>query len=169
MEGIDSMKLVKVVAVVAALGLAAGGYAIVQSHHGARGHHQHVQMDGAELVGHLGKVFGQFAAFDVNKDGQLDAAEKGALGKAIASGALSLPGPTPAKEAFPSEEARLDHFAAMFAKFAVYDVNHDGELDATELGAVQAAIENGALNFPGAMKNGGGANMHQLGKSLHSW
>jgi len=161
------MKIVKVVAVVAALGLAAGGYAIVQSHHGARGHHMHHEMNGAEMAGVLGKVFGQFVAFDANRDGQLDAAEKAALEKAIVDGSLVLPAPTPQKEAFGSEEARLDHFAEMYAKFAVYDVNHDGELDATEQGAVQAAIENGALSFSGA-KNGGGVRP-QVVKSLHSW
>src|SRR5262245_23009453 len=100
-------------------------------------------MNHASMVGHLSKVFGQFAVFDLNKDGKLDAAEKEALGKAIEDGSLTLPPPTPRKEMFPSEEERLNHFAEMYGRFAVYDANHDGELDSTEQSAVQTAIENG--------------------------
>ena len=156
------MKHIKIIAAIAALGLAAGGYAVVQVHHGMRLHGMH-EMDGATLAGHLSKAYGQFAAFDLNKDGQLDAAEKASLAKAIADGSLSLPAPTPPKEAFPSEEQRLSHFAEMYAKFAVYDSNHDGVMDAAEQAAVQAAVESGQIKFMN-----GDSHAHALGQALHA-
>ena len=119
------------------------------------------------MVGHISKVFRQFAAFDLDKDGKLDAGEKEALAKAIEDGSLTLPAQAPSKEMFPSDEQRLDHFAEMYAKFAVYDANHDGDLDSTEQDALRTAIENGELAFAGG-NNSGGIHQHMLGKSLHS-
>jgi hypothetical protein len=147
---------------VAVLGLATGGYVIAQTHRDMRMH----RMDHPAMARHLSKVFGEFARFDVDKDGKLDTAEKESLANAIADGSLILPPHAPGKEMFPSEEQRLDHFAEMYARFAVYDANHDGELDSGEEAAVREAIERGELIFPDG-KGPGGIHPHRLGKSLH--
>jgi hypothetical protein len=78
----------------------------------------------------------------------LDPTEKESLAQAIADGSLILPPHAPGKEMFPNEGQRLDHFAEMYARLAVYDANHDGELDSGEEAAVRQAIENGELVFP---------------------
>src|SRR5437868_10542571 len=130
------MRHLKVIAAVAAVGMAVAGYAVVQTHHQMSFGHANP----AQMVDHLSKAFAQFATFDADKNGVLDAREKEALAKALADGSLTLPAPAPSKEMFGSDEARLDHFAEMYAKFAAFDANHDGELDATEQAAVRTAI-----------------------------
>lgn len=145
------------------LGLTIGGYAIVQNFHGTRMHGR----DAGSMVGHISKVFGEFAAFDLNKDGQLEGGEKDSLAKAIENGSLILPAHTQSKDAFSSEEGRLNHMVEMFARFAVYDANHDGSLDSNEQAAVRKAMENGELGF-NTENIPAGNRLHQLVKSLHS-
>lgn len=148
------MKYVKILAGAALLGLAAGGYAVVRSiHHGFN----------PGMMEHLSATYEKFAAFDQNKDGQLDAAEKDSLAKAIADGSLVLPPHTPPEGMFPTEEERLNHMARMYGRFAAYDLNHDGVLDSSEQSGISRALESGELSLPGANRP------HPLGKSLHSW
>lgn len=163
MEGSICMKHIKTIAVVAVLGLTMGGYAVVQIHRGAGPH----GMDDAAMVGHISEVFGKFAAFDLDKNGKLDAAEKESLAKAIDNGSLVLPPNTPPKEIFPSDEERMNHMVEMYARFAVYDANHDGDLDSIEQAAVQKAMESGELGFPGGHGLSGMHRPHELGRSLH--
>ncbi len=158
------MKYLRTITVVAVLGLTVGAYAVVQNLHEPKANGSDV----ASMVGHLSQVFGEFAAFDLNKDGQLDAREKAALAKAIADGSLTLPSGMPPKDAFPSEEQRLNHMVEMYARFAVYDANHDGVLDSTEQAAVRRAFENGELGFTGANAAGGTQGLHKLAKWLHA-
>ena len=95
------------------------------------------------MVEHLSEVFPQVAAFDVNKDGKLDAAEKEALGKAMADGKLQFAAHTPPEGEKPNPEMMLNHIAEMYAQVSTYDVNKDGKLDATEQAALKRAIEKG--------------------------
>ena len=135
------MKNIKGLLVTAIVSLSMCGVAIAQApskqeptqHHG----------DPASMVQHLGEVFPQVAAFDVNKDGKLDDAEKTALGKALADGKLQFPAHTPPDGAKPNPEQMVNHIAEMYAWVATYDVNKDGKLDATERAALKTAIEKG--------------------------
>jgi hypothetical protein len=139
------MKNIKRLAVVTALGLAVCGPVMAQEHKGngtsqdAAQHHG----DPATLVKHLSEVFPQVAAFDVNKDGKLDDAEKEALGKAIAEGKLEIPAHAPPDGTKASAEKMLNHVAEMYARVSLYDTNHDGKLDEKEQAALKTAIEKG--------------------------
>jgi len=143
------MKNIKTVAAGAILGLGICGVAIAQVHHGAHRHDGlHHFKDSASAVEHLTEFYPRFAAFDVNKDGQLDAAENEALVQAIIEGRVQLPGQRPESGGAPSAEAMVNHIAGMFTQFAAYDVNHDGVFDATEQAALRAGIESGELQGP---------------------
>ena len=142
------MKNIKRLAVVAVLGLSVCGLAIAQvpptseSNRDSSQHH----LDPSSMVEHLGEFFPQVAAFDANKNGKLDDAEKEALGKAIADGKLQVPAHTPPDGAKPSAEKMLNHIAEMYTWVSTYDVNKDGKLDGTEKAALKRAIEKG--EFP---------------------
>ena len=139
------MKNIKRLAAVAVLGFSLCELATAQDSHnnapntGPAQHH----VDPAAMVEHLSEVFPQVAAFDLNKDGKLDEAEKEALGKAIAEGKLQLPAHTPPNGVKPTSEQMLNHIAEMYAWVSTYDVNKDGKLDATEKASLKAAIERG--------------------------
>jgi hypothetical protein len=156
------MKNIKTLAVVGVLGLAVCGFAIAQSRHGGAPGHGAVQhgTDAASAVQHLTEVFAKFAAFDVNKDGQLDATEKQSLAKALADGTLQLPAHTPPNGVKPSAEMMLNHIGEMYAKFAPYDANHDGAFDATEQAALKSAFDKGELAPHGPHAHGGGQPHH---------
>src|ERR1700690_562496 len=116
----NCMKNIKTLAVVAVGGLAICGFAIAQGHRaGALGHSamQH-RMDVDSVVEHLAEVFPRFAAFDANKDGQLDANERESLAKAVADGTVQLPAYMPPNEVEPSSERMISHIAEMYARFA---------------------------------------------------
>jgi hypothetical protein len=100
-------------------------------------------------VEHLSKFFPSIAAFDTNKDGKLDATEKQALAKAIADGKLELPAHTPPHGEKPTPEMMVNHIVDMYGHVAVYDKNHDGQLDTTEQAALKAAIEKGEFSLHG--------------------
>jgi uncharacterized membrane protein YebE (DUF533 family) len=150
------MKHIKTLAVVGVLGLAVGGgLAIAQVHRsGAWGHSamQH-HADPASIVEHLTEFFPKIAAFDANKDGQLDATERESLAQAIVDGTLQLPAHAPPKGVNPSAEMMVAHIGEMYAQFAKYDANHDGTLDETEQAAIKTAIEKGELVFPHAQSH----------------
>ena len=143
------MRFIKTLAISSAIGLAMCRFAVAQvqdshpSHVGAA--HEH--MDPAALVEHLSKFFPSIAAFDTNKDGKLDATEKQALAKAIADGKLELPAHTPPHGEKPTPEMMVNHIVDMYARVAVYDVNHDGQLDAAEQATLKAAIEKGEFSL----------------------
>src|SRR5690242_2899655 len=121
------MKNIKTLALGSGLGLVLCGIAIGQVHPGGPTHHglaQH-QEDPASFVDHISKVFPKVAAFDVNKDGKLDEAEKKALAKAIADGTLELPIHTGPEGEKPTADEMLAHVAEMYAYIARYDANHD--------------------------------------------
>jgi hypothetical protein len=150
------MKNIKILTVAGALGLVVCGIAIAQAHRGGTLHHALAQHHGnpAAVVEHLAQAFPKVAAFDVNKDGQLDDAEKEALGKAIADGSLELPMHNAPQGENPTE--MLPHIAEMYAYVARYDVNHDGVLDESERAAITRSIENGEF-APHEMHRDGGA------------
>ena len=158
------MKYIKTVAAVAMVALAAGGYAVARSFHGAGAGQRNV----TAMVAHLGEMFPKFAAFDVNKNGQLEGTERESLAKAIADGSLGLPPNMPPKDKFPTAEAQLDHMLEMYGRIAAYDANHDGALDSNEQGALQSAIQDGELSFLKDHSSGTGHGAHQLGKLLHA-
>ena len=139
------MKNIKRLLVVAVLGLGVCGLTIAQVHRsGAMGHDMPpLHGDAAAIAKHFAEVFPQIAAFDRNKDGKLDESEREALGKAIADGTLQFPGHTPPHGAKPSPEAMLNHIAEMYGRVALYDANHDNQLDESEQAAIRGAIEQG--------------------------
>jgi hypothetical protein len=136
------MKNIKTFVGASVLGIAICGFAIAQSH---RGEIQHHYGDSASALEHLSEAFAKFASFDVNKDAQLDAAERESIAKAIADGTLQIPAHTPPKGVKPDAEALLSHIASVYAWLASKDANHDGALDATEQTAIKKAIEKGEL------------------------
>jgi len=146
------MKNIKRLAAGAVLGLAICRFAIAQSPQGgATGH-----ADGISAAQHIAEVFAKVAAFDRNKDGQLDATEKESLAKAIADGTLQLPAHTPPHGEKPNAEMILTHITEMYAHVAKYDANHDGALDEAEQTAITKAIEAGELHLPHGQHAHGG-------------
>ena len=95
------------------------------------------------MVEHLAQVFPKVAAFDTNKNGKLEDAEREALAAAIADGSLELPAHTGPNGEKPTADVLIPHVAEMYAYVAGYDVNHDGALDETERATIKRAIENG--------------------------
>jgi hypothetical protein len=146
----NRMKNIYTLAIATALGLAISGFAIAQSHessaHDQGGTEHHA--DPAAMAKHFAEFFPKIASFDVNKDGQLDAAEKESLAKALADGTLELPAHKPPHGDKASAEVMLNHIAEMYTQVAKYDANHDGILDATEQDAIKSAIEKGELTLP---------------------
>jgi len=142
------MRLIKTVAISSAIGLAICRCATAQVHDSHPSHDgaAHEHLDPAALVEHLSKFFPSIAAFDTNKDGKLDATEKQALAKAMADGKLELPAHTPPHGEKPGSEMMVNHIVDMYARVAVYDKNHDGQLDAAEQAALKAAIEKGEFS-----------------------
>lgn len=137
------MKNINRIAVAAILGLGLRGLAIAQVHHGMPGH----ETNPASMVKHLSEAYPKIRTFDANKDGKLDATEKEALAKTIANGTLELPAHIPPHGEKPTAEAMVNHITQVYSIiFSTYDANHDGELDATEQGAIKSAIEAG--DFP---------------------
>src|SRR5262245_48031047 len=126
------MKNITRIAAVAVLGLSLCGLTFAQVHPGGGSTNSPEQHHGdpASLTEHLSEVFPQVAAFDANKDGKLDDAEKEALGKAIADGKLQFPAHTPPEGNKPSPEKMLNHIAEIYAQVSTYDANKDGKLDA---------------------------------------
>ena len=139
------MKNIKRLLLVAVLGLGVCGLTIAQVHRsGAMGHDTSpLHADAAAMAKHFAEVFPQIAAFDMNKDGKLDESEREALGKGIADGTLQFPAHTPPHGAKPSPEMMLNHIAEMYGRVALYDVNHDNQLDENEQAALRSAIEQG--------------------------
>ena len=146
------MKNIKRIVVVTLLVLVAGGLAIAQAHRGAWHH-----ADPASMVQHFSQFFPRIAAFDINKDGKLDATEREALARAITDGTLQLPAHTPPNGIKPTTEMMVEHIAELYAGVWNYDANHDGELDATEQAALKSAIEKGELAPLAHHLHGGGA------------
>jgi hypothetical protein len=157
------MKNIYTLAIATALGLAISGFAIAQSHDSSAqeqsGTEHHA--DPAAIAKHLAEFFPKIAAFDANKDGQLDAAERESLAKALADGTLELPAHTPPHGDKASTEKMLAHIAEMYAQVAKYDANHDGVLDATEQEAIKSAIEKGELTLPHGPHSHDGEQAHQ--------
>jgi hypothetical protein len=144
------MKNIKTLVVAGGLVLGVGAFAFAHGHLGsARGHGAHGQLtDVASAVEHLAEAFADFAAFDVNKDGQFDAAEKESVARALADGRLQLPAKLQANGAGRIAEPMLTHIGEMYAQFALYDTNRDGALDATEQAAIKSAFEKDELTCP---------------------
>jgi hypothetical protein len=143
------MKNIKTIAVAGVLGLAVGAFAFAHRAGGARRHGAWGQLaDAGSAVEHLAQAFPKFAAFDVDKDGQFDEAERKSVAGALADGALQLPPHRPPNGIEPDAEATLGHIGEMYAQFAHYDANRDGALDATEQAAIKTAIEKGELTCP---------------------
>ena len=97
---------------------------------------------------HLTEVFAQVAAFDANKDGQLDRQERESLASALVDGTLQLPVHNLPDGVKPGFEGMVTHIGEMYAQFAKYDANHDGRLDDTEQAAIKAAMQRGDLVCP---------------------
>jgi hypothetical protein len=135
----------KTLTIIGALGLAICGFAIAQVHRGGDSLDSLGQLhrNPGAAVEHLSKFFPIIASFDANKDGELDAKEKEALAKAITDGTVQIPAHTPPHGVKPSPEMMVNHISEMYAYVAVFDVNHDGQLDAKEQAALKSAIEAG--------------------------
>src|SRR5690349_17091464 len=99
--GRSIMKNTKKIIVAGALCLTAGAFAFVQNHLTGRGlsehgghlrawhHSEPGNSGGATAVArHLAEGLSKVVEFDINKDRQLDEAERGALARAIAEGRL---------------------------------------------------------------------------------
>jgi hypothetical protein len=148
----NPMKNIKTLMILAVLGIAISALACAHIYHGALHEHGSVPFtDAASAVEHLTEFFPKFAAFDLNKDGRLDTTEQQSLAKSIADGALQLPG-HPSGGATAVSESMLNHFADMYARFAVYDANHNGTLDPSEQTALQIALEKGEVTGPHGSK-----------------
>ena len=149
------MKNTKTLTVLILLGLAACSSTFAQGRPGgARSqrppHAQPPAGAPGAAVQHLTEAFAKVAPFDANRDGQLDAAEREALGDAIADGTVQAPAHrTPPPGATPNAEKILHRIAGMYASVAPYDANHDGTLNETEQTALKTALENGDLPRPG--------------------
>ncbi len=152
------MKNTKRLVIVTALGFALGGLAIAQAHRAVAMGHELAQNhgDAASVAQHLAQYFPKIAAFDVNKDGILDQAEKETLGKAITDGTLQLPGHIPPHGVNPTPEMMLNHIVEMYAGVVPFDANHDCQLDQNEQAALQRAIENGEFAPHGSHPHPGG-------------
>ena len=150
------MKNIKILALAGVLGLVVCGIALAQVHRGGTLNHAlaYHHGDAASVVEHLAGVFPKVAAFDTNKDGQLDETEKEALGKALADGSLELP-VHPKEGETPTAEMMLSHVAEMYGYVARYDANHDGVLDETEQASIKRAIKNGEFAPHGQPWHGG--------------
>jgi hypothetical protein len=144
-----SMKKLTILAAVAILAI--GGLGWAQTRHAGAPGHSVLQDHGnsASMAKHLGEMFPRVASFDANKDRKLDETEREALRKAIADGKLQLPAHTPPNGVKPTVEKMVNHIGEMYAYIAGYDVNHDGELDATEQAAIRTAIEKGEFPLHG--------------------
>lgn len=152
------MKKLRTIAIVAALGLGIGGYAVARTLHG---HMRHGNR-GMDMCAHFAEAYKQFSPLDADKDGQLAGAEKEALGKALKDGTLSIPPHAPSADAFQSDQARLEHIAEMFSRVASHDANKDGALDESEQTSLREAFEQGAFQLRQEPKP------RELPKSLHS-
>ncbi len=120
---------------------------------GGPGDHQ--RPDPAAMVQNLATRYASLAAYDTNKDGQLDATEQTALTQAITDGKIELPHPPkpPGDEQGdkhgekPDAAKMVGHLVSFYASIAAYDVNKDGQLDATEQAAVVKAMTDGSLKL----------------------
>jgi len=123
---------------------------------GAKGRGEHGgKPGGPPPVSRLIEGYSKVAAFDVNKDGTLDGAEKAAITAAITAGTFQLPAHRPPPEGAAPDPAKvLERVTRGYTLVAPYDVNHDGTLDATETAALKAAVENGTLQLPGGRPGG---------------
>jgi len=156
------MKNFKTFAAVVAGGLAVCGLAIAQVHDGnASGNDSQHHRDPASVAAHLAQFFPIIAAFDVDKNGQLDDKEKAALAKAIADGKVEFPPHTPPHGDKPNLETMINHICEVYPQVARYDTNHDGVLDETEQAALKSAIEKGELVFSHGQQS------HASGDSHH--
>jgi Ca2+-binding EF-hand superfamily protein len=87
--------------------------------------------------------------YDINKDGQLDAAEMASLKADVESGKIAPPS---------QERGRVPHRPLPPGVMEQYDVNKDGTLDETERESLQGDIQSGKLTLPG---RGGGGPPHR--------
>jgi hypothetical protein len=157
------MKNIKTFAVAGVLGLAVCGFAIAQAHRGGVWAHGSIQCDAesASAVEHLTEAFAKIAAFDANKDGQLDETERESLAHALVDGTLQLPPHKLPNGAKPGVEMMVTHIGEMYAQFAKYDANHDGVLDKTEQDTIRAAMEKGDFVCPLGQNPHSLAHIHQ--------
>jgi EF hand len=101
------------------------------------------------IVDHIAEVYPQVAKLDVNHDGALDETEQAALKKAIEAGELMHPHSAVRHEADAASLSK--HIAEVFAKVSAFDVNKDGQLDATEKASLAKAVADGTFQLPGHM------------------
>lgn len=113
--------------------------------------------DAASLATHLAAVYVVAAPYDLNVNGALEATELEQLGDAIKAGTLTPPRPAhaPADVPTPPVEHILPRLAGAYASAAPYDANVDGAMSATEIAALQAAIEAGTVRPPAPGDKGG--------------
>ncbi len=113
--------------------------------------------DAATMAAHLSAVYAVAAPYDLNVNGTLEATELEQLGDALEAGTVTLPKPAaaPADCPQPPVERALPRVAGAYAAAAPYDANVDGTFSATELAALQAAIESGAVRPPAHGGQGG--------------
>jgi hypothetical protein len=156
---IKSMKTIKTLAVVAALGLgvcssvsAQGGPA------GGKGQRpsgtQQRPKDAATAVAHIAEAYPKIAPFDVNEDGLFDGDERRALGQAMRDGKVEgPPNRNPEGEQAAHPGIVIQRIAGLYGVALSFDADKDGLLDEDEQAALKSAIESGEVKRPG----GGGS------------
>ena len=111
--------------------------------------------DASKAGAHLAAAYATVAPFDRNADGRLDDAEVEHFVQALQQGTVKAPAHrSPPAGIEPSADRILQRITGVYARTAGYDANHDGHLDAGEQAALQAAIVNGELSFPGPRRSG---------------
>lgn len=117
--------------------------------------------DAALVVAHLTEEYSKISSFDLNQDGQLDAAEKTSLTAAITAGTVTFAPPgggrtppadasedAPKKRGNPPADRIAERAAGLYSTVAPYDTNADGTLGAEEQTALKTAVESGKLPLP---------------------
>ncbi|MCF7763452.1 MAG: hypothetical protein K9N62_07240 [Verrucomicrobia bacterium] len=149
------MKNIKTLAVITALGLAVCSSAIAQGRPGGdKGQRpvgaQQPPKDAAFAVAHIAEAYPKIAPFDANKDGQLDADERLALGQAMRDGQVEGPAnrnPGGAQPAHPG--IIIQRIASLYGVAFWFDTDGDDSLNEVEQAALKGAIEKGEVKRPG--------------------
>lgn len=100
-------------------------------------------------AGRLSEIYRVLAGFDPNKDGRLCENEEKALSKAIASNAIKLP--VAPKLPFgnkPPADFLARKLAGAYLVLSPYDINSDGDINASEHAKVKSDISAGKLKLP---------------------
>lgn len=140
------MKHIKKIAFVSALGLAVCSSAFAQ---GRPDGAPQPPKDAALVVAQIVEAYPKIAPFDVNMDGQLDGAERRALGQAMRDGTVEGPAtrnPEGDQAAHPG--IIIQRIASLYSIAFTFDADEDDTLNEVEQAALKSAIEKGEVKRP---------------------